>query len=122
MARESREIWVDRVERWRTSGQTAKTFAEANGINVWTLRGWRERLTREGDQSGSRRSVASSRGRAQAALAEETLPFVEVIASSVMESGGDRFEIALRENRRLYVPARFDADALRRLLAVLEGR
>jgi hypothetical protein len=122
MGRESREVWIERVERWRASGQTAKAFAEANDVNVWTLRGWSERLTREGGTAGSQRSVASSRGRARVARAEKTLPFVEVIASSVIESSGDRFEVALRENCRLYIPARFDAEALRRLLAVLEER
>jgi hypothetical protein len=47
-----------------------------------------------------------------------TLPLVEVMSAP---AGADlRFEIELAGGRRLRVPATFDGDALRRLLAILE--
>ena len=121
MARESREVWVERIRQWRESGQAARAFAEANALNVWTLRGWSGRLLRE--QHSQRRS----RGAARAAAARiqrnaEPLPFVELITNATSESGDDRFEIVLSGSRSIRVPARFDTDALPRLLEVVDAR
>jgi hypothetical protein len=43
---------------------------------------------------------------------------VEVITGVARD---ERFELTLRNGRRLHVPASFDAPALERLLGVLEG-
>ena len=37
MARESREEWAKRAERWRDSGLRAAEFAAEVGVNPWTL-------------------------------------------------------------------------------------
>jgi hypothetical protein len=118
MARESREVWVERVRQWRESGQAASAFAEANGLNVWTLRGWSGRLQRE-----QRKPRAASRAAAMGVgQAAKPLPFVELITSATSDSGDDRFEVVLSANRSIRVHARFDADALRRLLEVIDPR
>ena len=121
MARESRDVWVERVRLWRESGQAASAFAEANGLNVWTLRGWSGKLLRE--QRSQRKPRAASR--AAAIRVEESskpLPFVELITSATSEVGDDRFEIVLSAHRSIRVPVRFDADALCRLLEVVDPR
>lgn len=88
---------------------TAQAFAGASGVNAGTLRHWKYRLRRpvppsaaaEGQRSGS------------------TLrwPLVEVIGAPVPDA---RFELELARGRRVRVPASFDAEALRRLLVLLE--
>lgn len=102
-----RTQWAERVAGWRRSGLTAKQFAASIGINAGTLSYWACRLGREP------RAVRapSSAGRAGAAL-------VEVITGVARD---ERFELTLRNGRRLHVPASFDAPALERLLGVLEG-
>jgi hypothetical protein len=96
----ARERWRELVEQWRVSGQPAREFAAHRGINAATLAHWKWRLGRE-----------TSSG----ALA--ALPMIEVQARA---SHDERFEIELGASRRLRIPASFDADALRRLIAVLE--
>jgi hypothetical protein len=100
--RESREQWRERVAQWRTSGLTAREFAARNKINAHTLRHWAWQLGREtGDVTSLARVPA----------------LIEVHARPAAD---DRFEIELGD-RRVRVPPSFDADALRRLLAALEG-
>jgi hypothetical protein len=41
MARESREVWAERVKRWRESGQSAQEFAAAMGF--WGVLGLTEK-------------------------------------------------------------------------------
>jgi len=105
MARASRSEWKARVEQWNASGLTGLEFAARLGVNEGTLRHWKWLLGHE------RRT---RRGRPK---------FVE-IAPATLEAvaEGSRFELVLRDERRLYVPPSFDETALRRLLAVLEGR
>jgi hypothetical protein len=124
--RESREVWQERVAQWAESGQTAREFAEANGFNIWTLRGWRERLVREA-RTDRKRAVAASRTaerrKRRRTDAKRALPFVELVASAGLEQQPeDRFEIVLSDARTLRVPRHFDAQALRQLLAVLDAR
>src|SRR5690349_10170014 len=96
MARESREVWADRVNRWLESGQSAKRFAEANGLNVWTLRGWRAKLSR-GAPRGRVKVRPTARGSKRKSVRTEGvgLPFVELLASSGAGSSEDRIEISL---------------------------
>jgi hypothetical protein len=97
----------------KDSGLTAKEFAAELGVNVHTLNGWRWKLSTE---AGTARLSASA-------------PFVEVISTSppsqaLRSAGGgspDSFEVILREGVRIRVPPRFDAGALRSLLAALGG-
>ncbi len=80
-------------------------FALQIGVNARTLKWWRCRL------------------RAEAASRENVVPplsFVEVSAP-VMNSR-DEFEIVLRSEVRLRVPASFEDAALTRLLDLLEAR
>ncbi|WP_437995501.1 IS66 family insertion sequence element accessory protein TnpA [Sorangium sp. So ce185] len=41
---ESTRIWRDRVARWHKSGQSARVFAEQEGVNAGTLYSWSRRL------------------------------------------------------------------------------
>ena len=103
----AREQWRERVARWRSSGLTAKEFAARDGVNASTLSCWAWRFRREGDVG-----VEDVRRRTLAALPT----MIEVRAHPV---GDDRFEVELG-GRRVRVPPSFDADALRRLITLLE--
>ncbi len=41
------ETWVDRVERWRASGERAETFSRREGYAASTLRWWSSKLKHE---------------------------------------------------------------------------
>ncbi len=98
--RETREQWRERVARWQSSGMTAGEFAARHGVSAHTLRHWAWKL---GRASGEARALA------------RVPPMIEVHARPVAD---DRFEIELG-SRRVRVPASFDADALRRVLAIV---
>jgi transposase-like protein len=126
MARENREVWAKRVERWRDSGLTLKEFAAEVGVNANTLAGWRWRL------GGGRRTGELPRSTPAGAA------FIEIVAApvegkerstpelepriSTAVSEVEPIELILRGGQRIRVPARFDATALRRLVDALEAR
>jgi hypothetical protein len=117
MARESREVWAKRVERWRDSGLRLKEYAAEIGVNANTLAGWRWRL--------------GSPGAAAPADSQERRPaFLEIVAPGEARDAqretaaldAEPLEIVLRSGHRVRVPAMFDEAALRRVVAVLEAR
>ena len=123
MAREGREVWAKRVERWRDSGLTLREFAAEVGVNANTLAGWRWRLGPK---------VAGNERRAERGAPA----FVEVVAApagstrsgargrrfAAASGGSEPLEVVLRSGYRIRVPAEFDPGALRRVLDALEAR
>ena len=110
MERVSRETWAKRVERWMDSGLTAKEFAAEAGLNPSTLSYWKWRLRAK--RTAKRRPATKSARRAMSPLS-----FVEVTKAV---AAAEPFEIELGSGVRVRVPGSFDADALSRLLGVLE--
>jgi transposase-like protein len=121
MARETRETWVKRVERWRDSGLTLKEFAAEIGVNANTLAGWRWRLR--------------SDGRREPGETPTPVSFVELVPSphgsddvavatpvAAMHPAAEPFELILGGGTRIRVPVQFDGRALRRLVDALEAR
>jgi hypothetical protein len=112
MARESREVWVKRVERWQESGLRAHEFAGELGVNAATLAQWKYRLAAEARE-----------GRANAP-ATEAVEFVELDTTAAPVTpeparSGTVFELLLPSGIAVRVPSDFDADALRRLVDVM---
>jgi len=105
------------MEQWAESGLTGAEFAREIGVKEGTLRHWKwylDRLTQ------TRRAAALPTRRPQ---------FVELIAPTAgtsMTSGivasPEPFELVLGNGQRIRVPARFDPNALRRLLDAVEDR
>lgn len=132
MAREAREVWEERVESWRASGQSAREFAAAKSVNVWTLRKWSERLRREGaagrrgpsGRSGRARRSGTARGVRRPEDAVQPLAFVEVLTGSSVRGSppSAQFEIVLRSGEIVRVAAGFERQALEQVLAALESR
>lgn len=105
--RASRDEWAKRVERWGDSGLSAEQFAAELGINASTLKFWKYKL---GLPAGEKQPRQAKR---------KTLPLVELRTAAVVQDSS--FNVELRGGRRVQVPAGFDADALKRLLAALES-
>ncbi len=103
MARATREIWAKRVERWADSGLTAEEFAKETGINPRTLAFWKWQLARRSGRSSKPPGT-----------------FVEVHAVSPVAA--ESIEVIVRDGVRIRVPAQFDVEALRKVVAAVEGR
>jgi len=111
MARAGREVWEKRVERWKEGGLTAEEFAAETGVNARTLQHWQWLIGRERAGRPYVPTARRRRSRARAAVPS----FVEL---TMPVAPDERFE--LETGRwRLRVPARFDQEALGRLLTVL---
>jgi|SRR5579872_5258635 hypothetical protein len=104
MGREARATWAKRVERWSASGLTAVQFAEEIGVNARTLTYWKWKL-----------------GRPAARVEPGKAEFVEVATSAQRTPTTYALEVVLSGGVVIRVPARFDADALRRVVATLGG-
>src|SRR6266545_3366963 len=110
MARESREVWFKRVERWRESGLSAAEFAAEVGINAGSLRHWGWRV------DADRRREAAKR-----ASSEGTVTFVEVAAPTAEPSpqpaaakaSPEKLELVLASGMVVRVPPGFEVAALR---------
>jgi transposase len=109
-----RDEWAKRVERWKDSGLTAKEFAGEMGINPRSLVFWKWQLGK-GQAADAKTSRAPARRLTESAA--RALPMLELTAPA----SPTRFELELAGGRRLTIPATFEADALRRLLGVLEA-
>lgn len=127
MARESRAVWSERVARWIESGQSGAEFAEAIGVNVWTLRKWRQRMSEEKRSTAQALESGPStrvRGPRAAAAQRPPLAFVELLTSAPPppEAAAAPLELVLDRGRLVRIRAGFDPQTLQRLLAVLEAR
>lgn len=103
MAKRSRAAWTKLVREWRESGLTGKAFAVRRGISENSLFWWSSKLKREAASEGTR-----------------PVTFIEV-ASPTPVFVDARFEVHLGNGRWVVVPAAFDAEALARLLPVVEA-
>ena len=80
------------LHAWQASGQSAKAFAEAAGVRVWTLYAWRRKLMPE--------SISRRRPAAPPDVGPDEGParFAEVVvASRSTAADADRIEILLDE-------------------------
>jgi transposase-like protein len=118
MSRASRDTWAKRVERWKDSGLPLREFAGEVGVNPSTLSYWKWRLSREAPKSAAPRKAALKKA---ASLAVRPLSFVELTKQAPSRLV-EPFEVELVSGERVRVPSGFDAEALARLLRVLERR
>jgi transcriptional regulator with XRE-family HTH domain len=95
----SRAEWTRLVTEWQAGDLSQQAFAKRKGIAPTTLSWWACRLRREAQEQGA-------------------LVPVDVVADA---PAGGEFRVEVASGRTVFVPASFDAAALRRLVAVLEG-
>lgn len=96
------------------SGLTLREFARQRGIPAGTLSYWRH-----AERARARGGRPQQKPRAR----RRETRFVEVPSVSVASGDGRRdasFDLRLRNGREVTIPSGFDADALARLVGVLE--
>ena len=94
------------MDAWRSSGQSARAFAEARGIGLASLYGWAARLESE--------DAGGSLGFTEVAIAQAERSAARVDAE------GARIELVARSGRVIRVVGPVDAEALRVVLEVAE--
>lgn len=123
MGRESREIWVKRVERWRDSGLSAAEFAAEIGVNVASLRHWSWRLNAERRLPDDQQPAAGAAPLTWVEVAAPaSVPAAPAAQSPQSDEKPDRLELVLGGGVIVRVPDRFEPEALRRLLSALDAR
>jgi hypothetical protein len=106
----SRAEWRQRVEDFARSGRKARDYAEAKGLSYKMLLWWRSRLRLDAEK-GRRGGRTATRAPTK---------FIEVTPEAA-PAATTMFEVELGSGRRIRLSAQFDADALQRLISVLEG-
>ncbi|MCB9658385.1 MAG: hypothetical protein H6726_12120 [Sandaracinaceae bacterium] len=104
--------WPDHVRAWRASGDTARAYCAAHGLNVNRLWSWSARMQ---DEKKAARKIAKSGAGIRMALVRPTRP--TVTATSVTRGTGVRLSVGAV---RVEVERGFDEETLSRVLAVLE--
>jgi hypothetical protein len=93
------------VEAWRSSGLPLATFARQHGLGPTRIRWWRTRL---GEQASFSLSAPSA-----------VVP-VTIVGTSAQSAELSRMEIVLASGHVVRIGPDFDADALLKLVRVLE--
>ena len=101
-------LWRRRLAQWRRSGLSVRGFCATHGVPEPNFYAWRRELAR---RDARRAAAGSTPGDAPATV------FVPVHITA--EPALVPLELVLTGGRILRVPAGFDADTLRRLLATL---
>ena len=112
-----RAEWARRVQGWQESGLTADEYGAQLGVKARTLTYWKWLLRKEA-QGEPRVWPRKKKERPSTPTTPETPKFVEIRTGPV----DGRITLELRDGRRVLIPDSFDADGLRRLLTVLEGK
>lgn len=112
--RRSKAAWLEIVQRWRRSGQTAGEYARRHGLHAGTLAAWGSKL--RGELAAVREPVGGDSGSA-------FLP-VRVVGRQARADAprhGGELEVILRNGRRVVVRGDVGSDLLRKLLELAEG-
>lgn len=97
------QVWRVLIGRWRRSAQTIGAFCGDHEVSTAAFHYWQRTIAQRDRQSA------------------EVVPAFVPIDIPAMSAGNGLLEIVLGCGRVVRVPAGFDADTLRQLLAVLEA-
>ncbi len=113
--RRGRKFWSKLVDAFEAAGAVERhqEFADRHGVECNTFRRWLYLFRAE------RRGRRWQPGKGSAPAPAIALPLVEVQPVSVADA---RLEVELPGGVRIHVPTTFEAEALRRLLAVLADK
>ncbi len=117
VVRRGREFWTRLVEEYERGGgaERHQEFADRHGVECDTFRRWLYLLRAE--KRG--RHWRTSPGTRRRPTPPVALSLIEVASGPAADG---RFEIDLSRGRRVRVPAAFDGEALRRLLAIVDEK
>ena len=126
MARVRRQAaeWAALIDQWRQSGLGLPAFCRRHGLSRGSMQNWVYKPE-------LKRAVEAARREAQgpvdeppvSAAAPAFLP-VRVVQAAAVGEASDRsgVEVVIGAGRRVVLGPGFDAETLRRVVAVLEGR
>ena len=126
MARVRRQAaeWAAIIDQWRQSGLSLPAFCQRHGLSRGSLQNWVYKPE-------LKRAVGAARRESQAPVGEPPAPaavpaflpvrIVQADAGS-KASDGAGVEVVIGVGRRVVIGAGFDAETLRRVVAVREGR
>ena len=126
MAKNTRETWEKRIERWQDSGLTAREFSAEIGVNPHTLSHWKWRLNADSNQKQKKARISKHKAVKKDSSAlkerpnEQTVDFIEVVTHGITQP--EPFEVILADGVRVRIPIGFGAEDLRRLLQAVETR
>ena len=115
------EHWADVVSQWRASGLSQKEFCRRRDISDRALNNW---LYKSPYRERVARILAA---RSQDKIDAETPRFLPVAVLGATRDTDSRaacatIEVVLKSGSRIAVTPGFDAETLRRVVAVLEAR
>ena len=114
------KFWRGTIRRQQRSGLTVRDFCLQEGLKDWTLRWWRQELSRR-----DRQTSAVIRDEQECEPVEEApafLPVRVVDLEAITPRPAPPIEIVLPTGPIVRVPSGFDPRTLGHVLAVLEGR
>jgi hypothetical protein len=116
--------WVRLIDEWRASGSSLSVFCQRRGLTFGTMQGWVYKTTHKDALEKARREAGAGRDdAAESSAAEAFLPIrVRDAEPEPRGIGCSGIEVVLGEGRRVVIGAGFDAETLRRVVAVLEDR
>jgi hypothetical protein len=109
---ERERFWSHLIEERAGSGQSLRDFAAEKGVVASTLAWWGSEI---------KRREARRAGRLVPRRPEKKPKPIPLVPVTIADDNADSvFEVALPSGAAVRVPGNFDADSLRRLVAVLE--
>jgi hypothetical protein len=116
-ARRAAAEWVEEVNAWRSSGQSAAVYAQARGLHPATLAVWASRVRKQATGEQTRKAKTDP---------PMFLPVRVVSRESRGESMSTgsvkgEFEVLLTNGRRVRIAGSFEPQSLARLPAAVEG-
>ena len=126
MARVRRQAaeWAALIDQWQQSGLSLPAFCQQHGLSRGSMQNWVYKPE-------LKRAVEAARREAQGPVDEPPAPTavpaflpVRVVQAAAVGEASDRsgVEVVIGAGRRVVIGAGFDAETLRRVVAVLEGR
>lgn len=112
--RRTKAAWLEIVQRWRRSGQTAGQYAQRHGLHAGTLAVWGTKLRSE-------LTAATEPVREGAVTGFLPVRVVGGSARSESQRESAELEVILRNGRRVLVRGDVGSDTLKRLLDLAEG-
>ena len=119
--------WAALIDQWRESGMSLPAFCQAHGLRRGTMQNWVYKPAMKLAVEDARRASPESRGAPTVPTGRPTAPAFLPVRLAEIDSGSrgpqsrPAIEVVLGQGRRIGVAPGFDAETLRRVVAVLEG-
>jgi transposase-like protein len=116
--RDKERFWRQVLRQWRRSGQGIRSFCFERGLSESLFYAWR-RTIQERDRQPARSSRRATEQPASTGLHRFPGDGLPALVPVTVAAAAPALEVALADGRVVRVPAGFDADTLRQLLAIL---